>query len=273
MIHSFWVPNLGGKRDLIPGQATSIWFQADTPGVYRGQCAEFCGHPAREDGHSWWSPSRRRSSRPGWSAQRDSARTPADSLTRRGRGAGVPRQQLRDVPRHRAARRPGAGVGPDLTHFGEPPHHRRRHAAEHARAPGGLDHRPAARSSRALRMPPNALERRRAAGAARLPGEPPVSDRRPTPDRSEPPRRTAPVDERSRAGARRGPTRRGLVGLAHDASTTSRSAGATSSRRSSSSSWAGSRRRLMRLAARAAGERAARPGRRTTSSSPCTAPR
>ena len=44
VIHSFWVPNLQGKRDLIPGQVTSIWIQADKPGVYRGQCAEFCGH-------------------------------------------------------------------------------------------------------------------------------------------------------------------------------------------------------------------------------------
>jgi cytochrome c oxidase subunit II len=44
VIHSFWVPNLHGKRDLIPGQQSIIWFQADKPGVYRGQCAEFCGY-------------------------------------------------------------------------------------------------------------------------------------------------------------------------------------------------------------------------------------
>jgi cytochrome c oxidase subunit II len=44
VIHSFWVPNLHGKRDLIPGQITHTWIQADEPGVYRGQCAEFCGH-------------------------------------------------------------------------------------------------------------------------------------------------------------------------------------------------------------------------------------
>jgi len=43
VIHSFWVPNLHGKRDLIPGYTTAIWIQADKPGVYRGQCAEFCG--------------------------------------------------------------------------------------------------------------------------------------------------------------------------------------------------------------------------------------
>jgi cytochrome c oxidase subunit 2 len=43
VIHSFWVPNLQGKMDLIPGRQTVLWLQADTPGVYRGQCAEYCG--------------------------------------------------------------------------------------------------------------------------------------------------------------------------------------------------------------------------------------
>lgn len=43
VIHSFWVPNLNGKRDLVPGHPNDAWFEADTPGVYRGQCAEFCG--------------------------------------------------------------------------------------------------------------------------------------------------------------------------------------------------------------------------------------
>ena len=43
VIHSFWVPNLGGKKDLIPGYWQTTWFQADTAGYYRGQCAEFCG--------------------------------------------------------------------------------------------------------------------------------------------------------------------------------------------------------------------------------------
>jgi len=43
VIHSFWVPNLAGKKDLIPGKVNTIWFQADKPGVYRGQCAEYCG--------------------------------------------------------------------------------------------------------------------------------------------------------------------------------------------------------------------------------------
>lgn len=43
VIHSFWVPNLAGKKDLIPGKLSTMWLQADKPGVYRGQCAEYCG--------------------------------------------------------------------------------------------------------------------------------------------------------------------------------------------------------------------------------------
>jgi cytochrome c oxidase subunit II len=43
VIHSFWAPNLHGKRDLIPSHMTTEWFQADREGRYRGQCAEFCG--------------------------------------------------------------------------------------------------------------------------------------------------------------------------------------------------------------------------------------
>jgi cytochrome c oxidase subunit II len=43
VIHSFWVPNLHGKVDLVPGFVNRIRVQADRPGLYRGQCAEYCG--------------------------------------------------------------------------------------------------------------------------------------------------------------------------------------------------------------------------------------
>lgn len=43
VIHSFWVPNVAGKVDLIPGQTTHLRFEVSEPGVYRGVCAEFCG--------------------------------------------------------------------------------------------------------------------------------------------------------------------------------------------------------------------------------------
>jgi cytochrome c oxidase subunit 2 len=43
VIHSFWVPKLAGKLDAIPGRINTMWLQADEPGSFSGQCAEFCG--------------------------------------------------------------------------------------------------------------------------------------------------------------------------------------------------------------------------------------
>jgi cytochrome c oxidase subunit II len=45
VIHSFWVPSLSGKIDMIPGRTTHLRLQADQAGVFRGQCAEYCGGP------------------------------------------------------------------------------------------------------------------------------------------------------------------------------------------------------------------------------------
>jgi cytochrome c oxidase subunit 2 len=47
VIHSFWIPNLGGKMDAIPGRTTYLSLQADRVGEFKGQCFEFCG-----DGHA-----------------------------------------------------------------------------------------------------------------------------------------------------------------------------------------------------------------------------
>ncbi|HLY30135.1 MAG TPA: cytochrome c oxidase subunit II [Ktedonobacterales bacterium] len=43
VIHSFWIPDLAGKTDVIPGHDNFMWFKSNTPGAYRGECAEFCG--------------------------------------------------------------------------------------------------------------------------------------------------------------------------------------------------------------------------------------
>ncbi|MEO8475601.1 MAG: cytochrome c oxidase subunit II [Actinomycetota bacterium] len=43
VIHSFWAPRLFGKQDVVPGRTNHILFSADEPGIYTGQCAEFCG--------------------------------------------------------------------------------------------------------------------------------------------------------------------------------------------------------------------------------------
>lgn len=48
VIHSLWVPQLGGKMDLVPGQTNSMYLEADKPGIYDGNCVEFCGA-----GHAW----------------------------------------------------------------------------------------------------------------------------------------------------------------------------------------------------------------------------
>jgi cytochrome c oxidase subunit 2 len=43
VVHSWWIPELGGKVQAIPGRTNHFWFKADRPGTYVGQCAEFCG--------------------------------------------------------------------------------------------------------------------------------------------------------------------------------------------------------------------------------------
>jgi len=43
VIHAWWVPEIGMKRDAIPGYVNELWFRIDQPGTYRGQCAELCG--------------------------------------------------------------------------------------------------------------------------------------------------------------------------------------------------------------------------------------
>jgi len=113
VIHSFWVPNLSGKKDLLPGHKDALWIRADKPGVYRGQCAEFCGlehakmalfvvaEPAA-DFTKWIEH------------QREPAPTPADSLAAKGQVVFEtgPCAMCHTVASTRAA----ATVGPDLTH-------------------------------------------------------------------------------------------------------------------------------------------------------------
>jgi cytochrome c oxidase subunit II len=47
VMHSWWIPELGGKADAVPGHTNETWFKISKPGIYRGQCAELCG-----DGHA-----------------------------------------------------------------------------------------------------------------------------------------------------------------------------------------------------------------------------
>jgi len=114
VIHSFWVPNLHGKRDLVPGISTAIWLEADRPGIYRGQCAEFCG---RQHAHMAFDVVAESDAEFGkWlAAQRESAHEPQSTEGRRGHDVFMSRQcVLCHTIRGTAA---NGGVGPDLTHL------------------------------------------------------------------------------------------------------------------------------------------------------------
>jgi cytochrome c oxidase subunit II len=114
VIHSFWPPTISQKRDLIPGKDNSLWLQADTPGVYRGQCAEYCGQQHAKMG--FLVIAQRPDSFASWLArQRDTALTPTTELARRGQEVFLASSC---VMCHAIAGTPaGSRVGPDLTHL------------------------------------------------------------------------------------------------------------------------------------------------------------
>lgn len=112
--HSFWIPQLQGKMDLIPGQTNTIWLQADEPGEYRGQCAEYCGEQHAHMGllvlaqepeqfEAWYE------------RQLAAAAEPADSLARAGQEVFL----RAGCALCHAVRGTGAlaRTGPDLTHL------------------------------------------------------------------------------------------------------------------------------------------------------------
>lgn len=115
VIHSFWVPALGGKMDMVPGRVEQLMVQADQPGVWRGQCAEYCGEQhARMALHVVAQPPAEFDA---WlAAQARPAAVPADALAERGRAAFLAQRcsvchTVRGVAE-------GGKLGPDLTHAG-----------------------------------------------------------------------------------------------------------------------------------------------------------
>jgi cytochrome c oxidase subunit 2 len=114
VIHSIWVPNLAGKKDLVPGYTQSFWFRADTAGTYRGQCAEFCGHQHAKMALFIIAEPLEQYRR--WvETQRDTASTPTDPLAARGRelfltGTCAMCHAIEGTSA-------GARAGPDLTHL------------------------------------------------------------------------------------------------------------------------------------------------------------
>ena len=114
VIHSFWAPNLDGKKDLIPGHETITWFRADTAGVYRGQCAEFCGHQHAK--MAFFIVAEPRVNFEHWlTAQKSPATTPADSLGQAGEKVFMTGTcaMCHSIEGTSA----GSKYGPDLTHL------------------------------------------------------------------------------------------------------------------------------------------------------------
>ena len=214
VIHSFWVPEPARQDGPHPRpRRHDAGSRPTRPGVYRGQCAEFCGLQHAQMALLRHRRAAGRSSRPGCEAQRGTARAARRRRQRRAGQQVFLGRHLRDVPRdpRHAGRRRASGPTSRTSRAG-----RRSPPGTLPNTRGNLAGwiaRPAAASSRATNMPPIAAVRRRPAGAARLPGEPEVSaDRRREADAA--PRRGRRLPRAGARAARRAPgrRRRGFVG-------------------------------------------------------------
>lgn len=118
VIHSLWIPNLGGKKDLVPGHPTSVWYMATEPSTFVGLCAEFCGRQhARMRLTVVAEPEDRFRS---WLANQLQPALPPDSPDlRRGRDVFLTGSCALC---HRISGTPANGhIGPDLTHLASRP--------------------------------------------------------------------------------------------------------------------------------------------------------
>jgi cytochrome c oxidase subunit 2 len=115
VIHSFWVPNLHGKQDLIPGHDNQLILQATRPGTFRGQCAEFCGY--QHANMAFWVTALPRTEFAKWAdAQRQSSKIPSTASQRKGQDVFVSGPCALC---HNIQGTPASGkTGPDLTHIG-----------------------------------------------------------------------------------------------------------------------------------------------------------
>jgi cytochrome c oxidase subunit 2 len=115
VIHSFWVPNLSGKQDLIPGRYTELTIEADKPGIYRGQCAEYCG--IQHAHMAMFVVAQDASEFARWrAAQLRSAAQPNSANLRRGQQVFLTNACA--MCHTISGTTAGGTVGPDLTHFG-----------------------------------------------------------------------------------------------------------------------------------------------------------
>ncbi|MBV9063383.1 MAG: cytochrome c oxidase subunit II [Alphaproteobacteria bacterium] len=115
VIHSFWVPSLSGKQDLIPGRYTTLTIEADKAGIYRGQCAEFCGIQHAHMAMYVVAQAPREFAQ--WRVQQLQSATPPHTNQLR-RGQQVFQASACAMCHSISGTNAGGRVGPDLTHFG-----------------------------------------------------------------------------------------------------------------------------------------------------------
>ena len=112
VIHSFWVPELAGKLDMVPGKANRLRISASAPGRYRGQCAEYCGGPHAL--MAFFVVAQSEAEFAAWAARQRAPASPAAEA--HARGAALFAQSCAACHAIRGTRAAGER-GPDLTHL------------------------------------------------------------------------------------------------------------------------------------------------------------
>ena len=114
VIHSFWVPSMHGRKDLVPGSPSTTWFVANRGGEFRGQCAEYCGEQHAHMRLTFTAETPADFER--WlAAQKQSAPEPANDRQQRGRALFISSQCMMCHTIQGTNAR--AALGPDLTHI------------------------------------------------------------------------------------------------------------------------------------------------------------
>jgi len=118
VIHSFWIPELHGKQDLIPGHENTTWLRADKPGVWKARCAEFCGYQHAKMAFDVVAETPAQFNQ--WYVrQLASAPEPMEPSARRGRDVFMQRNCV--MCHSISGTQAGSRVGPELTHIATRP--------------------------------------------------------------------------------------------------------------------------------------------------------
>ena len=118
VIHSFWVPELHGKQDALPGHRNTTWLQADRPGVWKAHCAEFCGYQHAKMAFDVVAESPARFNQ-WYVSQLASAQPPTDTSAKHGQDVFMQRTCI--MCHTISGTQAGSRVGPDLSHIATRP--------------------------------------------------------------------------------------------------------------------------------------------------------